>query len=85
MSDRSSFIYSHCVYMGKTRPGMEQIQPYLDYFSANPGWALAVVFLIAFGEALLIIGLFVPSTVILVSAGMLVSSRTGQASGMGSS
>jgi membrane protein DedA with SNARE-associated domain len=51
---------------------METIQPYLDYFSANPGWALAFIFLIAFGEALLIIGLFVPSTVALVSAGMLV-------------
>ena len=51
---------------------MEHIQPYLDYFSANPEWALAIVFLIAFGEALLIIGLFVPSTVALVSAGMLV-------------
>jgi membrane protein DedA with SNARE-associated domain/membrane-associated phospholipid phosphatase len=51
---------------------MEHIQPYLDYFSAHPGWALAVVFLVAFGEALLIIGLFVPSTAVLVGAGMLV-------------
>jgi len=51
---------------------MEYIQPYLDYFSQNPGWAIAIVFLIAFGEALLIIGLFVPSTAVLVGAGMLV-------------
>jgi membrane protein DedA with SNARE-associated domain/membrane-associated phospholipid phosphatase len=51
---------------------MDTIQPYLDYFAANPGWALTIIFLIAFGEALLIIGLFVPSTVALVSAGMLV-------------
>src|SRR4029079_12451956 len=51
---------------------MEHIQPYLDYFSQNPGWAIAIVFLIAFGEALLIIGLFVPSTAVLVGAGMLV-------------
>ncbi len=51
---------------------MEHIQPYLEYFSANPQWAIAVVFLIAFGEALLIIGLFVPSTAVLVGAGMLV-------------
>jgi membrane protein DedA with SNARE-associated domain len=51
---------------------MDQIQPYLDYFAANPDWAIAVIFLIAFGEALLIIGLFVPSTVVLVGAGMLV-------------
>jgi undecaprenyl-diphosphatase len=51
---------------------MEQIQPYLDYFAANPGWAIAVIFLIAFGEALLIIGLVVPSTAVLVGAGALV-------------
>ena len=53
---------------------MEQIQPYLDYFAANPEWAVVITFLIAFGEALLIIGLFVPSTVVLVGAGMLVGS-----------
>ncbi len=53
---------------------MEYIQPYLDYFSANPEWAIVVIFLIALGEALLIIGLFVPSTVVLVGAGTLVGS-----------
>jgi undecaprenyl-diphosphatase len=51
---------------------MEHIQPYLDYFSANPGWALAIIFLVALGEALLVIGLFVPSTAVLVGAGILV-------------
>ncbi len=51
---------------------MEHVQAYLDYFSAHPGWAIVIVFLIAFGEALLIIGLFVPSTVVLVGAGTLV-------------
>jgi membrane protein DedA with SNARE-associated domain/membrane-associated phospholipid phosphatase len=51
---------------------MHAIQPYLDYFTQHPGWAIAIVFLIAFGEALLIIGLFVPSTAVLVGAGMLV-------------
>jgi undecaprenyl-diphosphatase len=51
---------------------MDYIQPYLDYFTVHPDWAIAVIFLIAFGEALLIIGLFVPSTVVLVSAGALV-------------
>lgn len=53
---------------------MESVKPYLDYFSANPEWAIAIIFLIAFGEALLIVGLFVPSTVVLVGAGMLVGS-----------
>jgi undecaprenyl-diphosphatase len=51
---------------------MHAIQPYLDYFAQHPEWAIAVIFLIAFGEALLIIGLFVPSTAVLVGAGMLV-------------
>lgn len=51
---------------------MDHLKPYLDYFAANPEWAIAIVFLIAFGEALLIIGLFVPSTAVLVGAGMLV-------------
>ncbi len=51
---------------------MDYIKPYLDYFSANPEWALVIIFLIALGEALLIIGLFVPSTAVLVGAGVLV-------------
>jgi membrane protein DedA with SNARE-associated domain/membrane-associated phospholipid phosphatase len=51
---------------------MDKIQPYLDYFALHPGWAIAVVFLIAFGEALLVIGLVVPSTAVLVGAGALV-------------
>ena len=51
---------------------MDLIQPYLDYFASHPTWAIAVVFLIALGEALLIIGLFVPSTAVLVGAGILV-------------
>lgn len=55
---------------------MQHIQPYLDYFAANPEWAITLVFLIAFGEALLIIGLFVPSTAVLVGAGMLVGTGT---------
>ncbi len=51
---------------------MEHIQPYLDYFAQHPSWALLIVFLISMGEALLVIGLFVPSTAVLVGAGTLV-------------
>lgn len=51
---------------------LDYIKPYLDYFSANPEWALVIIFLISMGEALLIIGLFVPSTAVLVGAGVLV-------------
>ena len=53
---------------------MDHIQPYLHYFAQHPNWAIAVTFLVAFGEALLIIGLFVPSTAVLVGAGILVGS-----------
>lgn len=51
---------------------MDKIQPYLDYFALHPQWALAFIFFIAFGEALLVIGLVVPSTAVLVGAGALV-------------
>ncbi len=42
------------------------------FIGENPTLANVVVFLIAMGEALFIIGLFVPSTVVLVGAGTLV-------------
>lgn len=51
---------------------LDTIRPVLDFFTANPEWALVIIFLIAMGEALLIIGLFVPSTAVLVGAGVLV-------------
>ena len=51
---------------------MEFIQPYLDYFALHPNWAIAVVFLVAMSEALLVIGLFVPSTAVLIGAGTLI-------------
>lgn len=44
----------------------------INYLGDNPHLAVTIVFLISMGEALLIIGLFVPSTVVLVSAGTLV-------------
>ena len=53
---------------------MFDIQNYLDYFALHPAWALAAIFLVSMGEALLVIGLFVPSTAVLVGAGALVGS-----------
>lgn len=44
----------------------------LGLFSTHPALAVALCFLVAFGEALLLIGLFVPSTTVLVGAGTLV-------------
>ncbi len=46
----------------------------IDFLAQNPTLSIAIVFLISMGEALLIIGLFVPSTVVLVGAGTLVGS-----------
>lgn len=43
-----------------------------DYLSANPTLAILILFLVAFGEAMLFIGLFVPSTPIMIGAGALV-------------
>lgn len=53
---------------------IQAVLPFMspEYLSEHPDLALWIVFLIAFGEALLIIGLFVPSTVILVGAGTMV-------------
>ncbi len=43
-----------------------------DYLSAHPYLAIMILFLVAFGEAMLFIGLFVPSTPIMIGAGALV-------------
>ncbi|WP_316977972.1 bifunctional DedA family/phosphatase PAP2 family protein [Shumkonia mesophila] len=50
----------------------ELLQTLVDFLSAHPELAGVVAFLIAMGEALLIVGLFVPSTVPLVAVGTLV-------------
>ena len=44
----------------------------VDILSAHPALSVAIAFLVAFGEALLIVGLFVPSTTVLVGAGTLI-------------
>ncbi len=50
----------------------ELLQDLVEFLSAHPELAGIVAFLIAMGEALLIVGLFVPSTVPLVAVGTLV-------------
>ena len=50
----------------------EYLNQIVTFLGDNPELAGIVVFLIAMGEALFIIGLFVPSTVVLVGAGALV-------------
>ncbi|MET1412973.1 VTT domain-containing protein [Roseibium sp. HPY-6] len=50
----------------------ELLDPVLNFIAENPGLAGLICFLAAMGEALFIIGLFVPTTVVLVGAGTLV-------------
>ena len=42
-----------------------------DYLSAHPTLAILILFLVALGEALLFVGLFVPSTPVMIGAGAL--------------
>lgn len=54
-------------------PRMSQLATNLtDYLSGHPYLAILILFLVAFGEAMLFIGLFVPSTPIMIGAGALV-------------
>lgn len=50
----------------------QYLQPIVDYIGNHPNGAIAIVFLMAMGEAIFVLGLFVPSTVVLVGAGTLV-------------
>jgi membrane protein DedA with SNARE-associated domain/membrane-associated phospholipid phosphatase len=49
------------------------LQPLLHWLSAHPGWSSLVVFLIAFAESLLLVGLLFPGTVIMFGIGTLVA------------
>ncbi|MFM1815363.1 MAG: hypothetical protein RLZ98_2058 [Pseudomonadota bacterium] len=51
---------------------MDFVATLTAFFEANPVIAVAIVFLIALTEALIIIGLFVPSTAVILGAGALV-------------
>lgn len=48
------------------------IQLIIDFIAGHPGLAILIVFAISMGEALFIIGLFIPSTAVLVGAGTLI-------------
>lgn len=50
----------------------QYLQPIVDYIGNHPQGAIAIVFLMAMGEAIFVLGLFVPSTVVLVGAGTLI-------------
>ena len=48
------------------------ISSFVDFLGAHAMLAVLFAFLVSFGEAMLIIGLFVPSTVVLVGLGTLI-------------
>jgi membrane protein DedA with SNARE-associated domain/membrane-associated phospholipid phosphatase len=48
------------------------LSQFVDFLGAHQSLAILFAFLVAFGEALLILGLFVPSTVVLVGLGTLI-------------
>jgi membrane protein DedA with SNARE-associated domain len=49
------------------------LQPLLHWLGAHPGWSSLVVFLIAFAESLLLVGLLFPGTVIMFGVGTLMA------------
>ena len=50
----------------------QMLSQFVDFLGAHQMLAILIAFLVAFGEALLILGLFVPSTVVLVGLGTLI-------------
>lgn len=50
----------------------QMLSQFVDFLGAHQMLAILFAFLVAFGEALLILGLFVPSTTVLVGLGALI-------------
>ena len=48
------------------------IQELLNWLTANPGWGWALVFLVAFLESLVLIGILLPGIMILFGVGALI-------------
>ncbi|MFE0757802.1 DedA family protein [Inquilinus sp. NPDC058860] len=57
--------------IGEALPGL--VQPIIDLAAAHPAWALALGFLVAAGESIVIVGAFVPGIAILLAMGGLVA------------
>src|SRR5438105_15712534 len=51
-------------------------QPLLDLIKTHQGWAIAIMFVTAFGESLAFISLLFPGTTLLIAAGTLVKTGT---------
>lgn len=51
---------------------MQTFQPVFDWVAAHPNWAAAFVFANAVAESLVIVGLFIPGTIVMFGIGTLV-------------
>jgi membrane protein DedA with SNARE-associated domain len=49
------------------------VQPTLDLIAAHSGWAVAIMFIMAFGESFAFVSLLFPGTSILIAAGTLMA------------
>jgi membrane protein DedA with SNARE-associated domain len=49
------------------------VQPILDFISTHSGWAVAIMFITAFGESFAFVSLLFPGTSLLIAAGALVA------------
>jgi membrane protein DedA with SNARE-associated domain len=49
------------------------IQPMLDFISTHSGWAVAIMFITAFGESFAFVSLLFPGTSLLIAAGALMA------------
>jgi len=62
------------------------MQPYIDqilaFISVHQQWAGPIIGLVSFGESLLIVGLFVPATIILPLTGVLIANDTVEFTGI---
>jgi membrane protein DedA with SNARE-associated domain len=52
------------------------VQPLLDFIGAHQNWAVAVMFITAFGESFAFLSLLFPGTTLLIAAGTLMSHGT---------
>jgi membrane protein DedA with SNARE-associated domain len=56
---------------------MEELaQPLLEFIKQHQSWAIAIMFITAFGESFAFLGLLFPGTTLLIAAGTLVKSGT---------
>lgn len=55
---------------------LDFLQPLFDWIAQNQTWAGVIIFLIAMGESLAIVGMFVPGAVLMVGTGALIATGT---------